>query len=55
VQVRTSESVDSKRATDETPIQFTVIRDVSIGGALLLAMIFLSSAGVEGRRLRLLK
>jgi hypothetical protein len=36
LQVRTSEPVSSKRATEGTPIQFTVIRDVTSGGALAI-------------------
>ena len=36
LQVRTSEPVSSKRATEGTPIQFTVIRDVTFGGALAI-------------------
>jgi hypothetical protein len=36
LQVRTSEAVDSKRARDGTPIQFTVIRDVSFGDVLAI-------------------
>lgn len=36
LQVRTAEAVDNKRATDGTPVQFTVIRDVTVGGALAI-------------------
>jgi len=36
IQVRTSEPVDSKRAKDGTPLQFTVIRDVVFGGVLAI-------------------
>jgi hypothetical protein len=36
LQVRTSESVDSKRAKGGTPVQFTVIHDVVFGGALAI-------------------
>ncbi len=36
VQVRTSEPVDSKRAKDGTPVQFTVIQDVAVGGVLAI-------------------
>ncbi len=32
--VRTTEEVDTKHATDGTPVQFTVIRDVTLGGVL---------------------
>lgn len=34
--VRTSEEVDTKHATDGTPVQFTVIRDVTLGGVLAI-------------------
>jgi len=34
--VRTAEEVDTKHATDGTPIQFTVIRDVTLGGVLAI-------------------
>jgi hypothetical protein len=36
LQLRTSEPVNSKRATDGTPVQFTVIQDVTLGGALAI-------------------
>jgi len=36
LQVRTSESLDSKRAKDGSPVQFTVIHDVVFGGALAI-------------------
>jgi len=36
LQVRTSESLDNKRAKDGTPVQFTVIRDVAVGGVLAI-------------------
>ncbi len=36
VQVRTNESLNSKRAKDGEPVQFTVIRDVAVGGVLAL-------------------
>lgn len=36
VQLRTSESLSSKRAKDGEPVQFTVIRDVAVGGVLAL-------------------
>lgn len=36
VQVRTAEEVDTKHATDGTPVQFTVIRDVTMGGVLAI-------------------
>ena len=36
LQVRTSEPVDSKRAKDGTPIQFTAIHDVTFGGVLAI-------------------
>jgi hypothetical protein len=36
LQVRTSEEVDTKHATDGTPVQFTVIRDVTLGGVLAI-------------------
>jgi hypothetical protein len=36
VQVRTAEPVDSKRAKDGTPVDFTVIRDVAVGGVLAI-------------------
>ena len=36
LQLRTSEPVDSKRATDGSPVQFTVIQDVTMGGALAI-------------------
>jgi hypothetical protein len=36
LQVRTSEPINSKRAQDGTPVQFTVIRDVSLGGVLAI-------------------
>ncbi len=36
VQVRTSEPVDSKRAQAGTPVQFTVIQDVAVGGVLAI-------------------
>jgi hypothetical protein len=36
LQLRTSESVNSKRAKDGEPVQFTVIRDVAVGGVLAL-------------------
>ncbi len=36
LQVRTMEPVDSKRAKDGEPVQFTVIQDVSVGGVLAI-------------------
>jgi hypothetical protein len=36
LQVRTSESLDNKRAKDGSPIQFTVIRDVAFNGVLAI-------------------
>jgi hypothetical protein len=36
LQVRTAEAIDTKRAVDGTPVQFTVIRDVTVGGALAI-------------------
>jgi outer membrane murein-binding lipoprotein Lpp len=36
LQVRTAESLNSKRAKDGEPVQFTVIRDVAIGGVLAI-------------------
>jgi hypothetical protein len=36
IQLRTSEPVDSKHAVSGTPVQFTVIQDVSVGGALAI-------------------
>jgi hypothetical protein len=36
LQLRTSESLDNKRAKNGTPVQFTVIRDVAIGGVLAI-------------------
>jgi hypothetical protein len=36
VQVRTSEAVASKRAKDGEPVQFTLIRDVAVGGVLAI-------------------
>jgi hypothetical protein len=36
LQLRTSETLDSKRAKDGTPVQFTVIRDVAMGGVLAI-------------------
>jgi hypothetical protein len=36
IQLRTSETVDSKRAKGGEPIQFTVIRDVTYGGVLAI-------------------
>jgi hypothetical protein len=36
LQLRTSESLDNKRAKDGTPVQFTVIRDVAVGGVLAI-------------------
>lgn len=36
LQLRTSEEVDTKHATDGTPVQFTVIRDVTLGGVLAI-------------------
>jgi hypothetical protein len=36
LQLRTSEALDSKRAKDGTPVQFTVIRDVAVGGVLAI-------------------
>ncbi len=36
VQLRTSEPVDSKRAKEGTPVQFTVIQDVTFGGVLAI-------------------
>lgn len=36
LQVRTSEAVDNKRAAAGTPVEFTVIRDVTAGGVLAI-------------------
>ena len=36
MQLRTSEPVDSKRAKDGEPVQFTVIQDVAVGGVLAI-------------------
>ena len=36
LQLRTSEALNSKRAKDGEPVQFTVIRDVAVGGVLAL-------------------
>jgi hypothetical protein len=36
LQVRTAEPVDTKRATAGSPLQFTVIRDVTLGGVLAI-------------------
>jgi len=36
VQVRTSEGLESKHAKDGTPVQFTLIRDVAVGGVLAI-------------------
>lgn len=36
LQLRTSETLDNKRAKDGTPVQFTVIRDVAVGGVLAI-------------------
>jgi len=36
MQLRTVEPVDSKRAKDGTPVEFTVIRDVAVGGVLAI-------------------
>jgi BON domain len=36
IQLRTSESIDSKRAKDGQPIQFTVIQDVTYAGVLAI-------------------
>jgi hypothetical protein len=36
LQLRTSEALDSKRAKDGAPVQFTVIRDVAVGGVLAI-------------------
>ena len=36
LQVRTAEAVDNKKAADGTPVQFTVIQDVTVGGALAI-------------------
>jgi hypothetical protein len=36
LQLRTNESVGSKKAKDGEPVQFTVIRDVAVGGVLAL-------------------
>ena len=36
LQLRTSEPVSSKRATEGTPVQFTVIRDVTVGNYLAI-------------------
>ena len=36
LQLRTSEPVDSKRAMDGSPVQFTVIQDVTMGGVLAI-------------------
>ena len=37
LQVRTSEALDSKRAKDGNPVQFTVMQDVALGGVLAIA------------------
>jgi hypothetical protein len=36
LQVRTADAIDTRRAVDGTPVQFTVIRDVTAGGALAI-------------------
>ncbi len=36
LQVRTSEAISNKRASDGTPVEFTVIRDVNVGGVLAI-------------------
>jgi hypothetical protein len=36
VQLRTSEALESKHAKDGTPVEFTVIRDVAVGGVLAI-------------------
>jgi hypothetical protein len=36
MQVRTTEPVDNKRAAAGTPVEFTVIRDVAVGGVLAI-------------------
>src|SRR5262249_6337176 len=36
IQVRTAEALDNKRAKEGTPVQFTVIRDVAVGGVLAI-------------------
>jgi len=36
LQVRTAEAVDNKHAAEGTPVQFTVIRDVNVGGVLAI-------------------
>ncbi len=36
LQVRTAEEIDTKKATAGTPVQFTVIRDVTLGGVLAI-------------------
>lgn len=36
IQVRTAEPVSSKKAVDGTPVQFTVVRDVTCGGVLAI-------------------
>ena len=36
LQVRTAEPIDNKRASDGTPLQFTLIRDVTVGGVLAI-------------------
>jgi hypothetical protein len=36
LQLRTSEALDSKRAKDGAPLQFTVIHDVAVGGVLAI-------------------
>jgi hypothetical protein len=36
LQVRTAEPIDNKRAVDGTPVQFTLIRDVTVGGMLAI-------------------
>jgi hypothetical protein len=36
LQLRTAEEVDTKHAKDGTPVQFTVIRDVTLGGVLAI-------------------
>jgi len=36
IQARTAEEVDTRHATDGTPVQFTVIRDITLGGVLAI-------------------
>jgi len=36
LQVRTAQAIDTKKAVEGTPVQFTVIRDVTLGGVLAI-------------------